>query len=68
MHVDVTERCLIKSMVKPGVTWQKVQPITGRTPDTTSRIVDSATSKKKGGTPSKNSSWAPSFVGEEGSC
>ena len=47
-HVDETERRLIKSMVKAGLTWEKVQSITGRTPDTISTIVNGATSKKKG--------------------
>jgi hypothetical protein len=47
-HVDGTERRLIKNMVKAGVTWEKVQSITGRTPDTSSRVVSGAPCKKKG--------------------
>ena len=48
VHVDWTERRLIKNMVKAGVTWENVQSITGRTPDSISSIVDGSMSKRKG--------------------
>ena len=47
-HVNDTERRLIKNMIKTGLTWAMVGSITGRTPDTISRILRGAPRKRKG--------------------
>jgi transposase len=52
-HVDNTERRLVKSMVKAGLTWSKVQEITGRSPDTIKGILKAKTAAKAKGAPIK---------------
>jgi predicted transcriptional regulator len=52
-QVDITERRLVKNMVKEGLTWSAIQKITGRTPDTISSILKAATPKPPKGAPVK---------------
>lgn len=47
VHVDDTERRLIKKMSQQGITWVKIQAITGRSSETLNKILNKGTVKAK---------------------
>jgi hypothetical protein len=53
VHMDATEKRLIQGMKKAGVTWSKIEEITGRSSGSLSRVLKGPPVKKDGGAGTK---------------